>query len=159
METTLIILKPDALHRRLAGRILSRFEEKGLTIVGMKLAHLKRELVETHYEPHRGKPFYDGLVRYMTSAPVLLLALRGRNAIDVSRKLMGKTFGYEAEPGTIRGDFGISKSMNLVHGSDSPESARRELGLFFEGYELHDRTPADLTWVYDPVEELGHPAP
>ena len=155
MEISLIILKPDTLQRHLAGRILSRFEEKGLRIVGLKLTHLKRELVEEHYAPHRGKPFYDGLVRYMSSNPVVVIALKGRNAIDVSRKLMGKTFGYEAEPGTIRGDFGISKSMNLVHGSDSPESAERELGLFFQSYEIFDWEPADLEWSYDPAEELG----
>ena len=155
METTLIILKPDTLQRHLAGRILSRFEEKGLQIVGMKMSHLKRDLVEEHYAPHRGKPFYDNLVRYMTSGPVVILALRGRNAVEVARKLMGKTFGYEADPGTIRGDFGISKSMNLVHGSDSGESARRELGLFFQGYEIFDWEPSGLGWTYDPVEELG----
>ena len=155
METSLIILKPDTLQRHLAGRILNRFEEKGLRIVGLKLTHLKRELVEEHYAPHRGKPFYDGLVRYMTSNPVVVIALKGRNAIDVSRKLMGKTFGYEADPGTIRGDFGISKSMNLVHGSDSPEAAERELGLFFQSYEIFDWEPADLEWSYDPAEELG----
>ena len=154
MERTLIILKPDSLQRRLVGRIIGRFEEKGFTIVGLKMAHLKRALVEEHYSPHRGKPFYDGLVRYMTSNPVILMAIRGRNGVAVARRLMGKTFGYEAEPGTIRGDFGISKSMNLVHGSDSGESARRELGLFFEGYEIFDVEPSDLTWLYDAVEEL-----
>lgn len=155
METTLIILKPDTVQRQLCGRVISRFEEKGLQIVGMKMAHLKRELVEEHYAPHKGKPFYDGLVRYMTSNPVVILALRGRNAIEVCRKLMGATFGYNAEPGTIRGDYGISKSMNLVHGSDSPESATRELGLFLQGYEVFDWTQQGLDWLYDAVEELG----
>jgi len=155
METTLIILKPDALKRRLVGPILERFERKGLQIVGMKMAHLRRELVEEHYEPHRGKPFYEGLVRYMTGNPVILLAVRGIGAIEVCRKLMGKTFGFEAEPGTIRGDFGISRSMNLVHGSDSPESARRELDLFFAPHEIHEDPPIDLEWTYDPREELG----
>jgi nucleoside-diphosphate kinase len=158
LENTLIILKPDALQRRLAGRILGRFEEKGLQIVGLKLAHLKRELVEEHYAPHRGKPFYAGLVRYMTSHPVVLMVLRGRRAVDVCRKLLGKTFGYDAEPGTIRGDFGISKSMNLVHASDSLESATREISLFFQSYEIFDAKPADLCWIYDPVEELGESA-
>ena len=155
METTLIILKPDAVQRRLAGRILSRFEEKGLQLVGMKLAKLKRELVEEHYAPHRDKPFYDGLVRYMTSEPVVVMALRGRGAIEVCRKLLGKTFGYEAEAGTIRGDFGISRSMNLAHASDSTESATRELGLFFAPHELLEYRMADLYWTYDAVEELG----
>ena len=155
MEISLIILKPDTLQRHLAGRILSRFEEKGLRIVGLKLTHLKRELVEEHYAPHRGKPFYDGLVRYMTSNPVVIIALKGRNAIDVCRKLMGSTFGYEAAPGTIRGDLGISKSTNLVHGSDSSESAARELGLFFQAYEIFDWEQQGLTWLYDAAEELG----
>lgn len=158
METTLIILKPDAVQRRLVGRILGRFEDKGLQIVAMKFTRLKKETVEEHYAPHREKPFYQGLVRYMTSNPVLVLALKGRRAIEVCRKLLGKTFGYEAEPGTIRGDFGISKSMNLVHASDSAESAERELGLFFSGYEVHEYEPAGLDWVYDPVEELGRDA-
>ncbi len=155
MQTTLIILKPDTIQRQLCGRILSRFEEKGLQIVGLKMSHLKRELVEEHYAPHRGKPFYDGLVRYMTSNPVVIIALRGRNSVDVCRKLMGSTFGYDAAPGTIRGDFGISKSMNLVHGSDSAESATHELGLFFQGYEIFEWEPAGLNWLYDAVEELG----
>lgn len=155
METTLVILKPDALQRRLAGRILARFEEKGFQIVGMRLTRLTREVAEEHYAPHRGKPFYDGLVRYMTGSPVLLLALKARRGIEVCRKLVGKTFGYEAEPGTIRGDFGLSRSMNLIHASDSPESAARELALFFPAGEIHESEPADLEWIYDPVEELG----
>ena len=155
METTLIILKPDALKRRLVGRILERFESKGLQLVGMKMAHLRRELVEEHYAPHREKPFYAGLVSYMTGNPVIILAVRGIGAIEVCRKLMGKTFGFDAEPGTIRGDFGISRSMNLVHGSDSEESARRELDLFFSAHEIFDDPPIDLEWTYDPREELG----
>jgi len=158
MEPTLIILQPDALKRRLAGRIVERFERKGLQIVGMKMAHLKRELVEEHYAPHRDKPFYDGLVRYMTGNPVILMAVRGLRAVEVSRKLMGATFGYDAEPGTIRGDFGVSKSMNLVHGSDSAGSAARELDLFFRPHELFDDPAADLDWTYDAVEELGRDA-
>ena len=155
METTLIIMKPDALKRRLMGQILERFERKGLQVVGLKMAHLRRELVEEHYAPHREKPFYEGLVSYMTGNPVVLMAVRGLRAIEVCRKIMGKTFGYEAEPGTIRGDFGISRSMNLVHGSDSPESARRELDLFFTPHEIFDDAPIDLEWTYDPREELG----
>ncbi|MHC4471159.1 MAG: nucleoside-diphosphate kinase [Planctomycetota bacterium] len=155
METTLIILKPDAIQRRLAGRILARFEDKGLNVIGLKMARLARATAEEHYAVHRDKPFYDGLVRYITSNPVIIAAVRGLHAIEVCRRLLGKTFGYEAEPGTIRGDFGNSKSMNLVHASDSPESARKELALFFESYELFDSERADLEWVYDPEEELG----
>jgi nucleoside-diphosphate kinase len=155
VEDTLIILKPDALQRRLVGRILTRFEEKGLIIAAMKLVQLRREVVEEHYAVHRERPFYPGLVRYMTSHPVVPLVLRGRRAVEVCRKLLGATHGYEAQPGTIRGDFGISKSMNLVHASDSPESASKEIPLFFQSYEILSAKPADLPWVYDPWEELG----
>jgi nucleoside-diphosphate kinase len=149
MERTLIILKPDAVQRGLAGQIITRFENKGLQIVGMKLMQIPRSLAETHYEPHKGKAFYPGLVSFMTSSPVVVLALAGKDAIAISRKMMGATFGSKAEPGTIRGDFGVSNSFNLIHGSDSPESATRELGLFFKPEELLDWQPAIRTWVYD----------
>ena len=149
MERTLIILKPDAVQRGLVGQILSRFENKGLQIVGMKLMQIPSKLAETHYEPHRGKPFYAGLVKFMTSSPVVVLAIEGRDAIAICRKMMGATFGSKAEPGTIRGDFGVSNSFNLIHGSDSPESAQRELGLFFQGGELLEWQPASRGWVYD----------
>src|SRR6201999_1600443 len=117
--------------------------------VGMKFARLPESLVKTHYEPHAGKPFYPGLVKFMTSSPVVVLALEGKDAIAVARKMMGATFGSKAEPGTIRGDFGISNSFNLIHGSDSPEAATRELGLFFKSDELLDWKPASQVWVYD----------
>jgi nucleoside-diphosphate kinase len=149
MERTLIILKPDAVQRSLVGQILTRFENKVLQIVGMKLMQISRKLAETHYEPHRGKPFYPGLVNFMTSSPVVVLALEGKDAIAIARKLMGATFGSKAEPGTIRGDFGVSNSFNLIHGSDSPESAQRELGLFFRPEELLDWPPAIRPWIYD----------
>ncbi len=149
MERTLIILKPDAVQRGLVGQIVIRLENKGLQIVGMKLMQISRKLAETHYEPHRGKPFYPGLVNFMTSSPVVVLALEGKDAIAISRKLMGATFGSKAEPGTIRGDFGVSNSFNLIHGSDSPESAQRELGLFFRPEELLDWQSAIRGWVYD----------
>lgn len=149
MERTLIILKPDAVQRGLVGQIITRFENKGLQIVGMKLMQISRQLAETHYEPHRGKPFYPGLVNFMTSSPVVVMALEGKDAIAIARKMMGATFGSKAEPGTIRGDFGVSNSFNLIHGSDSPESAQRELGLFFRGEELLEWQPAGRSWVYD----------
>ncbi len=149
MERTLIILKPDAVQRGLCGEIVSRFEKKGLQIVGAKLMKIPQSLAETHYEPHRGKPFYPGLVKFMTSSPVIVLALAGKDAIAISRKMMGATFGSKAEPGTIRGDLGVSNSFNLIHGSDSPESATRELALFFKQDELLDWTPANQGWVYD----------
>jgi len=149
MERTLIILKPDAVQRGVCGEIITRFEKKGFQIVGMKLMKIPTSLAETHYEPHKGKPFYAGLVKFMTSSAVIVLALAGKDAIAVSRKLMGATFGSKAEPGTIRGDYGISNSFNLVHGSDSPESAVRELGLFFKSDELVEWTPVSREWVYD----------
>ena len=149
METTLIILKPDAVQRGFMGRIISRFEEKGLQVVGAKLMVITPDLAERHYEPHRGKPFYEGLIKFMTSSPVLVLALRGVGAIEICRKLMGATFGSKAEPGTIRGDFGLSNSFNLIHGSDGPETARHELSLFFEPDELLDYERAVEGWVYD----------
>ena len=149
MERTLIILKPDAVQRGLCGEILTRFEKKGLQLVGMKLMKIPATLAQTHYEPHKGKPFYEGLVKFMTSSPVVVLALQGKGAIDISRKMMGKTFGSQAEPGTIRGDFGVSNSFNLIHGSDSAESATRELGLFFKKEELLEWAPASQSWVYD----------
>ncbi len=146
MERTLIILKPDAVQRRLVGTIIERFERKGLKIAGMKLVKIGQELAETHYQPHRGKPFYPSLVRFMTSEPVVVMALEGFKAVDVCRKLMGKTFGHEAEPGTIRGDLGVSNQFNLVHGSDSAESAKRELELFFRPEELFRYSLADERW-------------
>lgn len=149
METTLIILKPDAVQRGLMGRILARFEEKGLQIVGCKLTKIPQTTAETHYEAHKARPFYPGLVRFMTSSPVLILAVRGNNAIAVSRKLMGATFGSNAEPGTIRGDFGVSNSFNLIHGSDSPEAAARELKLFFAPGEVQDYDRSITSWIYD----------
>ena len=149
METTLIILKPDAVQRGLMGRILSRFEDKGLQVVAARLMRIGEELAERHYEPHRGKPFYQGLIKFMTSAPVLVLAVRGVGAIGVCRRLMGATFGSQAEPGTIRGDFGVSNSFNLIHGSDGPDTAERELGLFFDAGELMEYDRAIDEWVYD----------
>jgi nucleoside-diphosphate kinase len=149
MEKTLIILKPDAVQRGICGQIVQRFENKGLQIVGMKLIKIPVSLAETHYGPHKGKPFYDGLVKFMTSSPVIVIALEGKDAIGISRKMMGATFGSKAEPGTIRGDFGVSNSFNLIHGSDSAESAQRELGLFFKTDELLEWKPAIQGWVYD----------
>ena len=149
MERTLIIFKPDAVQRGLCGEILARFERKGLQVVGMKLMQIPQQTAETHYAPHKERPFYAGLVKFMTSSPVVVLALAGKDAIAISRKLMGATFGSKAEPGTIRGDFGVSNAFNLIHGSDSPESAQRELGLFFKPDELVNWAPAVQAWVYD----------
>ena len=149
MERTLIILKPDAVQRGLCGEIIARFERRGLQIAGAKMMKISPQLAETHYEPHRGKAFYAGLVRFMTSSPVIVLVLEGKDAINIARKMMGATFGSKAEPGTIRGDYGVSNSFNLIHGSDSAESAARELKLFFKPDELLEWTPASQGWVYD----------
>lgn len=149
METTLIILKPDAVQRGLMGRILTRFEDKGLQIVGCKLTKIPQSLAETHYEAHKTKPFYPGLVKFMTSSQVLILAVRGNGAITIARNMMGATFGSKAAPGTIRGDFGVSNSFNLIHGSDSPEAAQRELGLFFAKGEVQEWSRDGDAWIYD----------
>ena len=149
MERTLLILKPDCVARRLVGRVIQRVEEKGLHIVGLKLLTMSRPLARRMYGVHRGKPFYVPLVRFMTSGPVVVMAVEGKDAVAVVRKMLGPTFGADAPPGTIRGDFGMSKRYNLVHGSDSPESARRELSLFFTRGELVRRAQRDLELVYD----------
>ena len=152
MERTLIILKPDAVQRRLMGRIIQRFEDKGLIVAGVKLMRVSRELAQRHYAVHESKPFYPALIDYITSGPVLVMVLAGDRCIDIARTLMGKTFGYEADPGTIRGDFGASRSFNLVHGSDSPESAAFEIPLYFSEEELMEYTPAGGRWVF-PADE------
>lgn len=149
METTLIILKPDAVQRGLMGRILARFEDKGLQIVGCKLMQISPELAAQHYKDHAGKPFYASLVKFMTSSPVLVLAVRGIGAVGICRGMMGATFGSKAAAGTIRGDFGVSNSFNLIHGSDGPEAAARELSLFFKAGEVLEFARTGDAWVYD----------
>ena len=147
-ERTLIILKPDAVQRQLIGRIISRFEGKGLKIVAAKLMQISEKLARKHYAVHEGKPFFEGAVRYMSSSPVLVMVLEAEGVIGMSRKLMGKTFGNEAEPGTIRGDYGASRGFNLVHGSDSPETAAYEIGLYFNPDELLDYDLNNAPWLY-----------
>ena len=131
IQRTLIILKPDAVKRKLVGEIIRRFENKGFSIAEMKLMTVSRQLAETHYAEHKGKGFYEDLVSFITGGPVVVMALEGPAAVEIARKLMGKTKFTDAEPGTIRGDFAHDLTANLVHGSDSPESAARELKLFF----------------------------
>jgi nucleoside-diphosphate kinase len=155
METTLVIVKPDGVQRGLVGEILGRFEKKGLQIVGLKLTKLSRELLERHYADHKAKSFFAGLVAFMGSSPAVVVALRGLNAITVTRGLMGKTFGKDAAPGTIRGDLAISSSFNLVHGSDSAEAAAKELGLFFQPGEVLDFPIGNRDWIYDVKAELS----
>ena len=149
METTLVILKPDCVARRLAGRVIQRFEEKGLQIAGLRLMKISGPLAQRMYAVHKGKEFYRPLVRFMTSGPAVVMAVRGKDAVAVVRKVLGPTFGPDAPPGTIRGDFGMSKRYNLAHGSDSVKSARRELALFFRPGELTKGTPADMSLIYD----------
>jgi nucleoside-diphosphate kinase len=149
MEQTLIILKPDAVQRGLMGRIISRFEDKGLRVAGAKMMQITPELAAVHYEAHKEKPFYDGLVNFMTSSPVLVMALEGVDAVTVCRSMMGATFGSQADSGTIRGDFGVSNSFNLIHGSDSQEAAERELSLFFSDGEILSWNRAIDRWIYD----------
>jgi len=149
MERTLLIIKPDAIQRRLVGRIIARFEEKGFRFAAMKMVRLDESLVRKHYAAHAGKPFYEPLVRYMSAQPVILAVVCAKNAVAVARKMMGATFGADAAPGTIRGDFAVSNRFNLIHGSDSPESAEREIGLFFRPDEIHDAPDSQEPWIYD----------
>ncbi|MHC5020220.1 MAG: nucleoside-diphosphate kinase [Planctomycetota bacterium] len=153
METTLVLIKPDGVQRHLVGRIISRFEEKGLQIVGLKMQTIPEATLRTHYGDHAGKPFFEGLISYMASGPVVALALRGPRAIPTVRGMMGKTFGFEAAPGTIRGDFGLSGSFNLIHGSDSPESAEKEMALFFGDGDLQDFRHLDYDVILDPRDK------
>jgi len=149
MQRTLVILKPDAVQRGLVGRILARLEAKGLKIVALRMRRLDRPTAARLYAPHKGKEFYKPLVKFITSGPAVFLVVEGKGAVAVVRKMLGATFGPDADPGTVRGDFGVSKRFNLVHGSDSPESAAREIALFFTGDDLVEWNPADWPYRYD----------
>jgi len=142
MEQTLVLIKPDGVERGLIGEITRRFENRTLKIKALKLVEPSRELVERHYEVHRGKPFFDGVVEFMTSGAVVAMVLEGDNAIEVVREMLGALDPLEAKPGTIRGDYTLSVLENLVHGSDSPESAKREIAVWFEPDEILDTSPA-----------------
>jgi len=131
MERTLILVKPDAFARALSGEIIARFERKGLRLVALRLLTMERELAERHYAEHEGKPFYGELVSFITSGPLVAMVLEGESAVEAARQVIGATNPLEAAPGSIRGDFAIEVGQNMVHGSDSPESAAREVGLFF----------------------------
>jgi nucleoside-diphosphate kinase len=130
------------------GEIISRFEKKGFKIVAAKFIHISEELAGKHYAVHEGKPFFEGVVKYLASTPVMVMVLQAEGVIQMARKMMGATFGYNAEPGTIRGDFGCSRGYNLIHGSDSPESAKYEIGLYFKPREITEYTLADEDWLY-----------
>ena len=146
-ERTLIIVKPDGVQRALVGKVIARFESRGLRIAGMKLMQISRALAEEHYAEHKGKPFYEGTVKYMTSAPVVVLVLEGPDAIAAARATMGATNPLNAQPGTIRADFGLNISRNIVHGSDKPETAEREIKLYFKPDELVGYERAGDKWL------------
>ena len=147
MQRTLIILKPDCVQRRLVGEVLRRFEAKGLLLVALKLVTVDRTLGEAHYGEHKGKPFFEGLIDFITGGPVVVGVLEGDRAITVVRTMLGSTDGAAAPPGTIRGDYSISKQNNLVHGSDGPESAVREIALWFTPNELAAYEIDGSRWV------------
>ncbi|HEX5039357.1 MAG TPA: nucleoside-diphosphate kinase [Candidatus Limnocylindria bacterium] len=147
MERTLVLAKPDAVQRGLIGEIIGRFERKGLKVVGLRLLGVPREMAEEHYAVHAGKPFYPGLVEFITSGPVAAVALEGPDAIAIVRRLVGKTMPNEADPGTIRGDLGVSGLRNLIHASDAPATARAELDLWFGTGALVDYDREVDAWI------------
>ena len=149
MERTLILVKPDAMQRGLAGEIIGRLERRGLRIVGLRLLQVDEAMAKRHYAEHEGKPFFAGLVEYITSSPIVAAVLEGSNAVAAARQTMGVTRPTEAAPGTIRGDFGLEVGRNLVHGSDSPESAEREIGIFFEGQPIATWTRDTDKWIFE----------
>lgn len=146
-ERTLVLCKPDAVQRGFVGQIISRFERKGLKIAGMKMLRVDEALANCHYQEHVEKAFYPSLRAFITSSPVIALAIEGDNVVEVVRTLLGTTNPQQAAPGTIRGDFGINLTKNLVHGSDSLASAEREIGLFFDERELHDYEMTIKEWL------------
>jgi nucleoside-diphosphate kinase len=151
-ERTLVLIKPDGVQRLLTGRILARYEDRGLKLVALKLVHVTTEHAERHYAVHREKPFFRGLVDFITSAPLVAAVLEGPNAIAVVRAMNGATRPHEAAPGSIRGDFALETAQNLVHASDSPENAVAEIELWFEGSELLGYERDIDQWVLAPAE-------
>ncbi|MDI3502420.1 MAG: nucleoside-diphosphate kinase [Archaeoglobi archaeon] len=149
MERTFLMIKPDGVQRGLIGEIIKRIESKGLKIVAMKMMRVSRELAEKHYEEHRGKPFYEGLISYITSSPVVAMVVEGKNAVQVVRKMIGATDPLEASPGTIRGDFGMEIGRNVVHAADSLKSAEREISLYFSKEEILEYRRIDEEWLYE----------
>ena len=136
MERSLVLVKPDGVQRGLVGEVIARLERRGLRLIGAKFMQVSRSLAETHYGIHAGKPFYNGLIEYITSAPVMAMVWEGPNAINAIRQTMGATRPWEAAPGTIRGDYALEVGQNVIHGSDGPESAARELGIHFADSEI-----------------------
>ena len=149
MERTFIAVKPDGVQRGLVGTILKKFEEKGYKLVGLKLMQVSQELAQTHYGEHKGKPFFDGLVNFITSGPVVAFVVEGNDVVVTARKMIGATKPSDSAIGTIRGDYGVDIGRNIIHGSDSPESAEREISLWFKPEELTEWTPTISTWIYE----------
>ena len=147
MQQTLLLLKPDAVQRRLIGTLIERFERKGLRLAGLKFVQADRGLAEKHYAVHKGKPFYESLLGFLTSGPTVAMVWEGREAVAVCRNLIGATDGVTATPGTIRGDFALTVQNNLIHGSDSPENAAAEVALWFGPKELVSYTVTDANWI------------
>jgi nucleoside-diphosphate kinase len=148
MERSLVLIKPDAMQRGLAGEIISRLENKGLQIVAMKMLHMDEALAQRHYDVHKGKAFFDDLVSFITSSPIIAIVVQGKNAVEIIRQMMGETDPAKAHSGTIRGDLAIDIGHNLVHGSDSLENASREIALFFSAEEIFSYERALDTWLY-----------
>ena len=149
MEHSLIIIKPDGVQRGLVGEIITRFEQRGLRIAAMKLIHIDQALAERHYAIHKGKPFYEPLIQYITSSPVVVMVLEGNNVIEIARRTMGATNPAEAAPGTIRADFGLEIGRNLVHGSDGPDTAAIEVPLFFTEEEILSYGRDTDRWIFE----------
>lgn len=149
MERTYLMVKPDGVQRGLAGEIIARFEKKGFKIAALKMLRISRKLAEKHYGEHAGKPFFEKLVGFITSGPVVAMVIEGKDAISAAREMMGATNPLKALPGTIRGSYGIDIGRNIIHGSDSPESAQREIALFFKEEELIDYSREVDCWIYE----------
>ncbi|CAA9581366.1 Nucleoside diphosphate kinase [uncultured Synechococcales cyanobacterium] len=149
MERTFLAVKPDGVQRGLVGEILHRFEAKGFTLVGLKLMHVSRELAEQHYGEHKEKPFFAGLVDFITSGPVVAMVWEGKGVVAAARKIIGATNPLNAEPGTIRGSYGIDIGRNIIHGSDAVETAQREIELWFQPADLVAWRPSLSTWIYE----------
>lgn len=149
MERTFLAVKPDGVQRGLVGEVIHRFEAKGFTLVGLKFLQVSRELAEQHYAEHKEKPFFSGLVDFITSGPVVAMVWEGKGIIAAARKIIGATNPLNAEPGTIRGDYGVDIGRNIIHGSDAPETAQREISLWFKAEELAAWQPTLTSWIYE----------
>jgi nucleoside-diphosphate kinase len=150
-ERTFVAVKPDGVQRGLVGEVIARFERRGLKLAGMKMLKMPTAMAETHYGEHKGKPFFDGLVRHITSAPVVAMVLEGKDAVALARSVIGATNPAQSAPGTIRGDLAVDLGRNVVHGSDSPDSARREIALFFTDAEMLSWDRSLEPWIREPV--------